>query len=472
MRKRSLSIFLLAMINVAAICSIRNWPMTAEYGITSIAYYLIAAFIFLIPVALVSAELATGWPERGGVFVWVKEALGHRAGFLSVWLLWIENVVWYPTILSFVAASIAYSFNPSLANNPIYLFSATVVIFWALTLVNMFGMKISGWFSTLCVFLGTIIPGVIIIFLGGLWYFTGDKSYLEISASKLLPDFSNLDQMTFLLGVILGFAGMEMSAVHAKEVKHPQRNFPRAILLSTIIILTLSIFGSLAISVVLPAGQISLHSGGIEAIAVFLKAYKLGWAIPLLSILVTIGALGGISTWIAGPSKGLLAAAQDGDFPPLLHKVNKQNMPVALLVSQAIIIMGVSSLFFFMPSINSSYFLLIVLAAQLYIIMYIIMFVSAIILRYKRPHTPRSYKIPLKNFGMWIVSGIGIVGGLFCFVLGFFPPSQIDTGDTLFYVLFLAIGIIVACAIPYIILLFKKPSWNELIPFEEEVDID
>ena len=80
------------MINVATILSIRNWPVSAEYGLSSVVFLLLALLFFFIPAALVSAELATGWPQAGGVFVWVKEALGPRLGFLAIWLLWIENV--------------------------------------------------------------------------------------------------------------------------------------------------------------------------------------------------------------------------------------------------------------------------------------------------------------------------------------------------------------------------------------------
>ncbi len=84
---RSLSVFALAMINLAAIGSVKNWPVTAEYGFSSIFYLLLATLIFFIPVSLIARRLATGWPMTGGVFVWVKEAFGHRAGFLTIWLL-------------------------------------------------------------------------------------------------------------------------------------------------------------------------------------------------------------------------------------------------------------------------------------------------------------------------------------------------------------------------------------------------
>ena len=105
-KKHALTIFSLTMITVGSVDSIRNLPATALFGSQLIAFFILGALFFLIPTALVSAELASGWPKQGGVYIWVKEAFGKQVGFLAIWLQWIENVIWYPTILSFVAGSI------------------------------------------------------------------------------------------------------------------------------------------------------------------------------------------------------------------------------------------------------------------------------------------------------------------------------------------------------------------------------
>jgi len=456
------------MINVAAICSIKNWPLTAVYGFSSLFYFIVSIVLFFIPVSLVSAELATGWPERGGVYVWVREAFGHRWGFLAGWLLWIENVVWYPTILSFIAGTIAFSFDPSLADNTLYMFCVIFGAFWGATLLNLLGMKMSGWISTLGVILGTIIPGVVIIGLGIAWVGSGKPSHIAFNWDTFFPDLSSPQQLALLAGVLLGFAGMEMSAVHAKDVKNPQKNFPRAILLSASIIIILSILGTLAIAIVIPEKKISLVSGGMEAIAFFLRSYNLGWAVPVIAFMVAFGALGAMSTWTAGPSKGLLAAAQDGDFPPILHKINKHNMPVGMLVFQGIIVSILGIVFLLMPNVNSSFWILLALTSQLYLLMYVIMFAAGIRLRYKKPDVHRAYKIPGGKFGMWLTAGVGFVSSALAIFIGFFPPDQLETGSPLFYVLFLVFGMILFCAAPFIILLFKKPSWNEPISFQDE----
>ena len=107
-KKKMIGVFTLAMINVAAVLSIRNFPQMSVYGWQSIGWYLIGLLFFLIPISLVGAELATGWPKGGGVYAWVKEAFGHKGGFVAIFCEWSNNLVWFPTVLSFVAGTFLF----------------------------------------------------------------------------------------------------------------------------------------------------------------------------------------------------------------------------------------------------------------------------------------------------------------------------------------------------------------------------
>jgi len=456
------------MINLAAIGSVKNWPLTAEYGFASIFYLLLASLVFFLPVSLVSAELATGWPKAGGVFAWVKEAFGHRTGFLAIWLLWIENVIWYPTVLSFIAATVSYIFDPDLANNKIYTLFVILVAFWGATFANMRGMRTSSWISTLGVLFGTFIPGGLIILLGLVWYFSGSPIQITFSWDTLIPNMGSVEQQVFFAGIILTLCGLEMSAVHAKDVNNPQKNYPRAIFLSAIIIITMSILGVLSIASVIPQKQISLVAGSLQAFSYFVNSYGLAWLTPVIAGLITFGAVGQISTWVAGPPKGLLAAAQGGDLPPYFREVNQNGMPARLLIAQAIIVSLLALIFLFMPNISSAFWILSAMVTQLYLIMYILMFAAAIKLRYKRPLVERSYKIPGGKLGMWTTAGLGITASCYAIIIGFFPPSQILTGNVIFYVTMLALVIIIACFAPSIILFFQKPKWKNPLHHEKK----
>ncbi len=451
---------MIALMNVCAVCNIKNFPLLAEYGLSVILFMILSAIFFFIPVAFISSELASAWPDRG-VYTWVKAAMGPRMGFLAIWLQWIENVIWYPTVLSFIVTTFSYIINPALAQNKIYVMAAILITFWSVTLINFLGMRTSSWISSITALFGTIIPIVLIILMGAIWVIQGHPVQISFTWDSFFPDLTSLNQLVLLSGILLGLAGMEMSAVHAKDVRDPRRDYPRGIFLSALLVILFSIFGALAIAVIVPPKEIQLASGGMEAFSYLFRAYHMPWAIPLIAAVTTFGALGMMSTWIVGPSRGILATAEDGDLPPIFHKVNEKGMPTSVLISQAIIVTILSLVFLFMPSVNSSYWVLVALASILYMIMYVIMFISALILRYTHPNTPRPYKIPFGNVGIWIIALFGIFGASFGCIIGFFPPAQFDTGNLIPFESFLIGATLFFCILPLCIHALRKPSWKK-----------
>lgn len=460
MKTKPLSALAIAMINVAAICNIKNFPLMAEYGLSTIFFLVLSSICFFIPVAIVSAELATGWPERG-VYTWVKEGISPCMGFLAIWLQWIENVIWYPTILSFLATTIAYAFNPELALNKTYMISVILGMFWIATFINFFGMRISSWISSISVFFGTILPILFILVLGIIRLLDGFPSEIQFSFSALLPGLSSLNELVLLSGFVFSLTGLEMSAVHAKDVANPATDYPKAIFLSALLIVSFSALGSLSIATVVPKNQLELTSGGMEAFRHLFHDLDMLWAVPLIALIISIGAIGMMSTWIVGPSRGLLATATDGDFPPFMQKTNQHGMPIAIFIVQAAIVSILSLVFLLMPTISTSYWILLAMAAELYMIMYLLLFISAIRLRYKRPDVKRHYRVPGGNIGMWVISSLGISGALFAMIISFLPPSQLSTGNTLIYESILIGGSTLFCIIPFIIYRMKKPEWKK-----------
>lgn len=446
--KKVLSVFSLVMINVIAVDSLRTLPISAKLGLPLIFYYVVAAFAFFIPVALVAAELATAYPNTGGIYIWVREAFGKRAGFITIWLQWIYNVVWYPTMLSFIAATLAYLIAPELANNKFFLLGTALILFWLFTLLNCFGMRLSSIVSVIGASIGTILPMFAIIILAAIWVMQGRPTAVNYPSSWL-PDVTSLGNLSLFSAVLFGLIGMEMSAVHAEEVKNPQRDYPRALLYSTILIISTLSLGSLAIVIVVPNDHLSVVSGLIDAYAVFFNSYHMPWMTSIIAVLIILGGLSGVSAWIIGPTKGLLVSARDGSLPVKFALVNKHGAPVMILVTQAIIFTVLSSIFILLDSINAAYWMLSDLSAQLALMVYIIMFAAAIKLRYSKPDHPRGYTIPGGNIVMWIVSGTGIICCIAAMLIGFVPPSQIPIGNVYIFEGFLVGGLILFVLIPW-----------------------
>lgn len=456
---KTLSVFALVMINVIAVDSLRNLTMGAEYGLALVFFYGLAALLFFIPTILVTAELATGWPITGGSYVWVREAFGSRAGFLSIWLQWIYNVVWYPTIFAFVAGILAYLIQPDLVDNKTYMFSVVLSLFWGMTLLNCLGIKVSSLVSTIGAIFGTILPMLFIAGLGAVWVFLGKPSHINFTFSDLLPKHADFKNLAFMTNVLFGLMGMEMSAVHAGDVHNPGRDYPRALVYSTLIILATLVLASLAITVVVPVDKLNLVSGLIDAFAIFFNAYNLPWLLPVVAVLIVVGSLSGAAAWIIGPARGLLVASEDSNLPPFFKKLNNKNMPIGILLVQGLIVTILCALFYIMPTVKSSYWLLSNLTAQLALMFYILLFGAAIRLHHKCIHVKRAFKIPGGTVGIWLVSGTGMVTCLVAILLGFLPPTQVEVGEIASYEAILILGILICCLPPFVFhALYKKSA--------------
>jgi glutamate:GABA antiporter len=152
----------LAFMTTASVASLRSAPTMAVYGLTCVFLYLVPAIIFLLPQALVAAELASGW--TGGVFRWVSEGMSPRWGLLAVWCQFAMTIFYYPTLLGFVASTLAYIFNPDLADNGVYTGVVIVTVFWLGVFLSARGgtggiVKLAS--SGLLV--GTLIPGAVLV---------------------------------------------------------------------------------------------------------------------------------------------------------------------------------------------------------------------------------------------------------------------------------------------------------------------
>lgn len=451
-RKKALGFFQLVMINVIAVDSIRTLPFSAVYGFTLVFFYLLAALAFFIPTALVSAELGTGWPTHGGIYVWVREAFGKKISFITIWLNWIYNVFWFPTIMALIAGTFAYFFEAQLADNRLYMCLSVLILFWGATLINWFGMRISSFFSTIGALIGTIFPMLLITVLGIIWVVQGNPLQTPLDRAHFFPTNWDTSNLAFLSAVLFGLLGLEMSATHAAEMRNPKRDYPRSLLVSVVIIFATIVLASLALAIVIPANQLSLATGIMQAFTVFTEAYGIPWLLPLIAGFIVLGGLSAVSAWIIGPTQGLLVACHDGSLPKFFGRTNKHGAPTTILVTQALIVSLLSLLFILLPTVNSSYWLLSIITAQLALLVYMALFAAALKLYYSKPHVERSYRVPGKKVGIWSVCLLGIISCIVVILLGFLPPSQVPFKNIFIYETILFGGMALCCVLPLIII--------------------
>lgn len=462
---KKLGIGTVAIMNIVAVVSLRGLPAEAEYGLSSIFYYLFAAVFFLVPVSLVAAELATGWSEKGGIFRWVGEAFGPKLAFLAMFMLWIEVTVWFPTALTFGAVSLAFigpdqRWDEALSANKYFILCIVLGIYWLATFIAFKGVatfaKVSKWGGII----GTIVPAVILIVLGFAYLFGGNTPQIKLSMDEVIPDFTNFDNVVLAASIFLFYAGMEMNAIHVSEVDNPKRNYPIAIMLSAVGTVLIFVLGTLAIAFVIPQSDINLTQSLLVAYDDMFKWAGLEWLGPVIAVALAIGVLAGVVTWVAGPSSGLLVVAKAGYLPRWWQHTNANGMATHVLLVQAVLVSLLSVLFVVLPSVQAVYQILSQLTVILYLVMYLLMFAAAIYLRHSQSERDRPYRIPGGAAGMWIVGGAGFIGSLLAFVFSFIPPSQISVGSPSTYVGILIGLTLFFCALPFVIYWMRKPEWR------------
>lgn len=453
---KKISLFSLVLLIVAAIDSIRNLPASALFGPALIFFFIFSALIFLVPTSLVAAELSATFPEKGGIYHWVKMAFGDKWAMLAIWLQWINTMVWYPTILSFIGGTAAYLIHPTLASDPRYLVTIILCIFWGLTLISLFGLHLSTKVNNVCALIGMMFPMVLLIILGSVWVISGQPIQIALSTETIFPSFSRSENWISLVAIMASFLGMELAGVHVNDIRNPQTNFPKAIFYSCLFLIVTMLFGSLSIAAVLPTEEINLVAGVMQVFDHFFHLFHLEWATPLLATLIVIGSIGGLTNWLISPAKGLLHATEFGFIPPFFSKKNRAGVASRILIAQALIVSLFCAAFLLFSNINSFYWFLTALSTGLYMCMYVLMFLSALRLHHRYLNRPKVFKIPGKDLGIWTTCLLGLCGCLVTLVVGFFPPENIQVKSIATYALMIALGNLLMIAPVFLFFLYKK----------------
>jgi glutamate:GABA antiporter len=447
----------LAFMTTASVASLRSAPTMAVYGLTCVFLYLVPAIVFLLPQSMVAAELASGW--SGGIFRWVSEGISAKWGLLAVWCQFAMTIFYYPTLLGFVASTLAYVFNPDLATNGLYTGIVIVIVFWAGVFLSARGG--TGGIARLAssgLLVGTLIPGALLVVLGIVYLVQGNASAAPMDADHLIPQWTGIASLVLIVNNFLAYSGMEMNAVHVSSLRKPSSEFPKSMFLACGLVLMIFILPALAISWVIPAQELSLTAGVMQAFDAFFAYFGLQKLVPIVAIALVCASVGGMLTWLAGPSKGLLLIARrEGYLPPFFQEQNDNEIPVNILVVQGGITTIIALLYALVPSVSSAYWILSVMTTQIYLIVYLLMFVAAVKLRRNQPNVERGFRAPALTF----LCVVGFLASAAAIVIGFVPPSQFESGSALAYGALILTGtVLLGLLPPWLFLKLRKPGWK------------
>ncbi len=436
----------IVLMNVIAILSLRQIPNVAPYGASAMILWFLAAACLFFPLAMVCGELSTGWPKDGGIFVWVKEAFGKRVGWIIVVCYLFSCVLFFPMMLQFAFTAIGFFISPELAQDPVFIGVGSIIMFWFLTTMNIFGMKWTKIINSVSAYLGVFVPSAVIFLSAVWWVLAGHPMSTDYhTAANWMPDFTKWDTIVFLSSMMFAFAGFEVAPMVAGRTKNPQRDFPRAMAVSAAVIVGIYMLGTVAVNTLVPAGETDIVAGIMQAMRSASETLGAPWLLPLMAFCLFFGAVGQVNSWLVGPIYMLQEASREdrllGDKVAQLHP--KYGTPAFALIVQGIIVSILCLSTFISPSVAAAYWMLTALTTICYFIPYLTMFPAFIKLRKSQPDVPRSFRIPGKFLPIFLPL-LGWCSIAFAVILVFIPPAELDMGGYGFYLAKLLGGAVLA----------------------------
>lgn len=453
---KQLSLLGFFAITASMVMAVYEYPTFATSGFSLVFFLLAGGLLWFIPVALCAAEMATveGW-EEGGVFAWVSNTLGERWGFAAISFTYLEIAIGFLPMLYFVLGSLSYILDwPALNHDPVVKTIAGLIILWGLAVTQLGGTKYTAQIAKFGFFGGILVPALILVALAILYLSSGQPIAIEMSAKTFFPDFTKLGTMVVFVAFILSYMGVEASATHVNEMANPGRDYPLAMFILMIVAIGLSSIGGLAVAAVVPLQDINLSAGVIQTFETLILHYGagLGWAVRIVAALLTLGVLAEIAAWIVGPSRGMYVTAQRGILPKVAAKVNRNGVPISMVVFQLLITTVALIVFTNTGSGgNMSFLIAMALTVVLYLITYFLLFIGYIVLVLKHKDKKRSYQVPGGDGFKILLASVGFLVSVFAFVISFVPPSSLPGASDESYVTLLVVSFLFVFAIPFVI---------------------
>ncbi|HFD1835537.1 TPA: glutamate:gamma-aminobutyrate antiporter [Clostridium perfringens] len=454
--KKSLTLFGFFAMTASMVMAVYEYPTFATSKLHLVFYLLLGGFLWFIPVALCAAEMATvdGW-EKGGVFTWTGKNLGKKYGFSNLFFEFFEITVGFVTMIYFILGALSYVFDwPALNSNPMIKFIGVLVIFWILALSQFGGTKYTAKIAKIGFIVGILLPAAILIILALIYIIQGNPIYIS-SKDTFVPDFTKVNTLVVFVSFILSYMGVEASATHANEMDNPKKEYPLAMLLLVIVAIVVSTLGGLAIAAVIPQDQINLSAGVVQTFAVLLGHFTANNTIlvKIIALLLAFGVIAEVSSWVVGPTRGMIIAAEEGAIPKSWAKTNEHDVPVYLVIAQGIIVsIWDAVLTFGAGGSNLSFLAAMSLTVVIYLSGYILFFVGYI-KAILGEGLNGAYQMPGGKTVKIIVAIIGLATSIFAFFISFVPPTSIagNAVQSHEYMWMLIISYVISLILPFAI---------------------
>jgi glutamate:GABA antiporter len=404
--------------------SLRWIATAAAAGPSALVIWLIAAAGLFVPLVFSTLELASRYPEEGGIYVWSKRAFGPFAAFMTGWTYWGSNLPYFPGLLYFAAANALFIGGPewqAWSTNSAYFIAVAMAGLAVAVTMNVVGLNVGKWLNNAGAVAGWIPAGLLIILSAVAWRRFGSAT--PMPASSFVPG-TGLKDVIFWSTIAFAFGGVESGSTMGDEIEEPRRTLPRAILTAGATMTVLYIVGTLSVLVAIPKEQASGLQGIMQAIQAMSARTGIAWVAPIVAAFVTLNAMGGVGGWFAATARLPFVAGIDRFLPRAFGELHpKWGTPyVALLVQAAI-----AAVFIFLgqagTNVRGAYDALVSMGIIAYFIPFLFMFAAMIVLQ-KESAGPDVLRVPGGKPVAVFLGALGFATTAVSIILACVPPED------------------------------------------------
>lgn len=430
--KKSLFRFDMIFFTVCAIVALDTIGQSSSYGAQAILWLIVSAVTFLIPYGLITAELGAAFPTEGATYDWVRLAYGHFAGAVVSVLYWLSNPIWLGgTLTATTIAAMDALWGSSFTGNQ---GAETVIGFlfiWGAVTMNILSLRYMKWVPNL----GALLRLALLGFFAILVVISGAQHGFHGSLAGFFPT-----DATVLIGVIgvivFQWIGFELQTNASEEMENPQRDIPRAVYASGIIVFVGYAIPIVGVILILSTDQLSNVAGFVSAYQ-FASSSVFGDSAPFFNhaaaIAMVFVLLSSGTTWLMGSDRLMAIGALAGSGPKQLGYFSARfGTPIVVNVLSGII----STIFMFITFFVTGgglggYFAAVIgLVISTTTFSYILIFPALLTLRSKYPNVPRPFVVPGGQAGAWvcvILTMFWVIGAtVFALWPGLFTSTWLD----------------------------------------------
>ncbi len=458
---RVLNSFDMTVIFVAIVLFIVQASVIQAAGPAAFPYWILGFLTFLIPGALVTAQLGLMFPQEGSLYVWTQKALGPFWGFFAGFAAWWPGVLVMVATSDLVVTLCQSIFSGSLAE-PWQQGLVILAVLWFSALLSLMRFRVTQNYANAAV----VVYGaaVFVIGLAGVvWLLGGHPAANDFSASSFSLSTGN---WTFYGLVILALLGIEVPLNMGVEIVH-MRAIKRYLFWGSAVVMVAYLWATFGTMVTIPMHQANPTTAVVDAVK---TGFGAGWLGTLVALILMWFFVSNTVVYNYSFSRLLFVSGLERRMPEAMSRLNNARVPSVAIITQTVIA-SVFTLVTFMHTgtgslANQVYLVLQASVTVIWCLSMILLFADIFLVR--RAFPDRFEEVRVSHTGALLTSGvIGMVASAFGVLVTFWSPWNPELFSRTSWIVWLAVVTVVSALAAVVIYAISEVTHRRSHPAVE-----